>query len=263
MGLRTVAATRYVTPLREGGSLPAIVEADDSGTYVLKFRGAGQGPKALVAEVIAGEIARTVGLPVPQLVLMELDTVLVRNETDYEIRSLLKCSAWTNLGEDYMTGSLAFEPGLSTVDASLAARVVWFDALVANVDRTARNTNLLWWHHQLYLIDHGAALVFHHEWTGEVVDVTARARQPFSRILDHVLLRIAGDLLVADRELAPLLTKTELVRIVGLVPDAWLDGDPTVMRERYVSHFVTRLGAPPGAPRVFAEDAEHVRQTLV
>jgi len=264
MGLRTVAATRYVTPLREGGSLPAIVEADDSGTYVLKFRGAGQGPKALVAEVIAGEIARVLGLPVPQLVLIELDPVLGRNEPDYEIRSLLRSSAGTNLGVDYLPGSLAFEPGLIAVESSLAAKVVWFDALVANVDRTARNTNLLWWHRQLYLIDHGAALVFHHEWTDGAGgpagdDIAARARQPFSRIRDHVLLQMASDVLVADEELAPRLTESVLRDIVGLVPDGWLEGDPVVARERYVTHFKARLSGP----RTFAEDAEHARQALI
>jgi len=265
MGLRRVAATRYVTPLREGGSMPAIVEADDSGTYVLKFRGAGQGPKALVAEIIAGEIARALGLPVPSLVLMRLDPLLGRNEPDYEIRSLLQKSSGLNLGVDYLPGSLAFEPGISLVSPSLAAQVVWFDALVANVDRTARNTNLLWWHKQLYLIDHGAALIFHHEWhhewTAEETVVAAedqtKARQPFSRIRDHVLLPMAGDVLEADRELAPRLTEAILRDIVALVPTEWLDGES--LRERYVRHFVERLTGP----RTFAEDAEHARTAHV
>jgi HipA-like protein len=160
--LRTVCATRYVTPLREGGSLPAIVEASDLGLYVLKFRGAGQGPLALVAELLAGEIGRALGLPVPELVLIEVDAALGRNEEDPEIRDLLRASVGLNLGLDFLPGAAAFDPAVDRVEADLASRVVWFDAFVTNVDRTPRNANLLWWHRSLYLIDHGAALYFHH-----------------------------------------------------------------------------------------------------
>src|SRR6202050_4105820 len=163
--LRTIQATRYVTPLREGGSLPAIVEAEDDGLYVLKFRGAGQGPLALVAELIAGEIGRALGLKVPELVLVEVDSTLGRNEPDEEIRDLLRASVGLNLAMDYLPGSLMFDPAAGDrADAAFASRLVWFDAFVTNVDRTARNPNLLCWHKKLFPIDHGAALYFHHNW---------------------------------------------------------------------------------------------------
>src|SRR5262249_28179758 len=162
--LRPVCPPRYVTPLREGGSLPAIVEASDSGLYVLKFRGAGQGPLALVAELLAGEIGRALGLPIPDLVKVDVDAALGRNEADPEIRDLLKASVGLNLGLDYLPGSVTFDPAADRVEADLASEIVWFDAFVTNVDRTARNANLLWWHRKLYLIDHGAALYFHHNW---------------------------------------------------------------------------------------------------
>ena len=179
MSLRTVHATRYVTPLREGGSLPAVVEGDDDGLYVLKFRGAGQGPKALVAELVAGEIARALGLPVPEIVLVELDAELARTEPDPEIQHLIRASAGLNLALDYLPGAVAFDPAVERPDAELASRIVWFDAYVTNVDRTARNTNLLVWHRELKLIDHGAALYFHHGWerSGTNVDQAVRADQ--------------------------------------------------------------------------------------
>src|SRR2546425_11778148 len=187
--LRMLTITRYVTPLREGGSLPAIVEADDDGLYVLKFRGAGQGTKSLIAELVAGELGRALGLQVPEIVFMELDPALGRNEPDYEIRSLIKASAGLNLAFDYLPGSIAYDPAVFPVDAALAARIVWFDALVTNVDRTARNTNLLVWHRSLYLIDHGAALFFHHDWPAAL----ARSRAPFPQVRDHVPLARARD----------------------------------------------------------------------
>src|SRR3954466_3291729 len=182
--LRTVCATRYVTPLREGGSLPAIVEASDLGHYVLKFRGAGQGPLALVAELIAGEIGRALGLPVPEVVLIEVDAVLGRNEADPEIRELLRASVGLNLGLDYLPGSATYDAAADRVEADLASGIVWFDSFVTNVDRTPRNPNLLWWHKALYLIDHGAALYFHHNWPS--LETMARSR--FTPIRDHVLL---------------------------------------------------------------------------
>src|SRR6267378_7668091 len=164
MNLRTVIATRYVTPLREGGSLPAIIEADDDGMYVLKFSGAGQGPKALIAELVAGEVARAAGLPVPEIVFVELDPELARTEPDPEIQALIRASAGLNLALDYLPGAVMFDPVAEKPDAVLASAIVWFDAFVTNVDRTPRNTNMLMWHRKLWLIDHGAALYFHHNW---------------------------------------------------------------------------------------------------
>jgi hypothetical protein len=247
--LRSVTAIRYVTPLREGGSLPAIVEADDLGTYVLKFRGAGQGEKALVAELIAGEIARALGFKVPEIVFVELDGALGRNEPDYEIRSLISRSVGRNLGFDYLPGSIAFEPVLVSIDPQLAARVVWFDALVTNVDRTARNTNMLLWHRDLYLIDHGAALYFHHDWPAGL----GKSRAPFSQIRHHVLLPGAGELGAVDEELASRLSGDVLREIVDQVPDAWLPAPAADSRAAYVRFLSERLAAP----RVFVEEASH------
>jgi hypothetical protein len=249
--LRTVTAIRYVTPLREGGSLPAIVEGDDLGTYVLKFRGAGQGEKALVAELIAGEIARALGFKVPEIVFVELDGALGRNEPDYEIRSLIGRSVGRNLGFDYLPGSITFEPVLVSVDPQLAARVVWFDALVTNVDRTARNTNLLLWHRELYLIDHGAALYFHHDWPAGL----RKSRSPFAQIREHVLLPGAGELRAVDEELASRLGGEVLREIVDQVPDAWLPPPAAESRAAYVRFLSERLAAP----RVFVEEASHAR----
>ena len=247
--LRTVAAVRYVTPLREGGSLPAIVEADDLGTYVLKFRGAGQGEKALVAEIVAGGIARALGLAMPEIVHVELDPVLGRNEPDYEIRSLIQASAGLNLGFDYLPGSIAYEPALVDVPADLAARIVWFDALVTNVDRTARNTNLLLWHRRLYLIDHGAALYFHHDWPAGL----RKSRARFTQLRDHVLLPVASDLRAVDDELAARLSEEVLRDIAAQVPDAWLPQPAAESREAYVGYLRERLAAP----RPFVEEAAH------
>ena len=254
--MRTVRAIRYLTPLREGGSVPAVVEADDDGTYVAKFRGAAQGPRALVAELVAGEIGRLLGLPVPQLALIELDAVLARSEPDEEIQELLRKSAGLNFALDYLPGALNWEPALAPPpDRDLAAAVVWFDAFVTNVDRTPRNPNLLRWHRRLYLIDHGAALYFHHDWR----DHLARARSPFAMIRNHVLLPLAGDLRAADAALAPRVTEAALRDIVAQVPDDWLDGEstPDLTRRGYVEHLWSRL-AP---PRLFVEEA--IRAKLV
>ena len=197
--MRTVAATRYVTPLREGGSLPAIIEADDQGMYVLKFRGAGQGPKALIAELVAGEIARALGLPVPEIVFVELDAELARTEPDPEIQDLIKNSVGLNLALDYLPGAVTFDPVVEHPDPELASAIVWFDALVTNVDRTPRNANMLMWHRRLWLIDHGAALYFHHAWD----DYLARSTAPFVLIRDHVLLPIGTTITEAAALLAP------------------------------------------------------------
>ncbi|HOM12505.1 MAG TPA: aminotransferase class I and II, partial [Rubrivivax sp.] len=213
--MRTVAATRYLTPLREGGSLPAIVEADDDGLYVLKFRGAGQGPKALIAELVAGEIARALGLPVPEIVFMQLDTELARTEPDPEIQDLIRASAGLNVGLDYLSGAVNFDPAADVVTPDFASRLVWFDTLVSNVDRTARNTNLLMWHRQPWLIDHGASLTFHHAWNGSV----AYPGKPFAPIAEHVLLPRASQLAEADTALAPRLSGEVLQGILNGVPD--------------------------------------------
>jgi len=258
--LRTVQVTRYVTPLREGGSLPAIVEADDFGTYVLKFRGAGQGDKALIAELLGGELARALGLPIPEIVLAELDPVLARSEPDPEIQALLKASAGLNLALDYLPGAIGFDPALGPPPPPLASHIVWFDALITNVDRTLRNPNLLVWHKQLYLIDHGAALYFHHDPS----DYHARSRKPFAPIADHVLLPFAGELAAADAALAPRLTADVVRDAVALIPDAWLasDGDATAAaaaRNVYVGYLSERLTSP----RAFAEEAVRAHAQLI
>jgi hypothetical protein len=254
--MRTVRAIRYLTPLREGGSVPAIVEADDDGTYVAKFRGAAQGPRALVAELVAGEIGRLLGLPVPQLVLIELDALLARSEPDEEIQALLRKSAGLNIALDYLPGALNWEPALAPPpDPALAAAVVWFDAFITNVDRTPRNPNMLRWHRELYLIDHGASLYFHHNWN----DHLARSRAPFAMIHNHALLPLAGDLRAADAALAPRITLEALREIVAQVPDDWLAGEvlPEDMRRGYVEHLWSRVSAP----RAFVEEA--IRGKLV
>ncbi len=238
--LRTVTATRYVTPLREGGSLPAIVEADDDGLYVCKFRGAGQGPKALAAEIVAGELARGLGLPVPELVLVELDPALAAAEPDPEIQDLIVASAGLNLGVDFLPGALPYTP-TEPPDGELAADVVWFDALVTNVDRTPRNPNLLRWHRNLWLIDHGASLYAFHG-----SDPLARARVGFPSIRDHVLLPAAGSIAGADARLA---VRADPAAAAAQVPQAWADGAP------YAEYLIERLRAP----REFAREADDAR----
>jgi hypothetical protein len=245
--LRTVEATRYVTPLREGGSLPAVVEADDLGTYVLKFRGAGQGRKALVAEIVAGEIARHLGLLVPEIVLAELDPKLARAEPDPEIQDLIRASAGLNLALDYLPGSLGFDPLVEPPGSDLASRILWFDALVTNVDRTPRNSNLLTWHGRLWLIDHGASLYFHHAWK----DWEAASKRPFAASRDHVLLPFAGAIAETDAALAPELPDEVLRGIVDLVPEEWLQGEPgfpntAALRAAYVGFLSRRLEEPRG-----------------
>ena len=222
--------------------MPAVVEADDDGMYVLKFRGAGQGAKALVAELVAGGVAQVLGLPIPEIVLMELDPGLARTEPDPEIQDLIRASAGLNLALDYLPGAVNFDPVAEQPDGELASRIVWFDAYVSNVDRTARNTNLLIWHRQLYLIDHGAALYFQHGWDGG----SGNAGSPFARIKDHVLLPWADGLPEADRALSAKLDRGILHDIVTQVPDSWLlaadaFADPATMRAAYVDYLVLRL----------------------
>jgi hypothetical protein len=256
--LRTVAVTRYVTPLREGGSLPALVEADDDGLYVLKFRGAGHGAKALVAELIAGEVARALGLPVPELVLATLDRDLSRTEPDPEIHALIHDSAGLNIALDYLPGSVNFDPVVHCVAADLASKVVWFDAYVSNVDRTPRNTNMLMWHRAPWLIDHGSTLYFHHApgWA----DDPARPRAVFPAIKDHVLLRAATDLEGLDDQMAAALTPAVVDGILAAVPDDWLDDSASGLpahaaRGAYRRYLLERLEAPRG----FVEEAARAR----
>ena len=242
--LPTVTATRYVTPLREGGSLPGLVEASDLGTYVVKFRAAGQGRKALVAEVIAGELARVLGLPVPVLVGVELDPVIGAGEPDQEIQELLKGSQGLNLGMDYLPGSLGYDPLAFPVEPELASRILWFDALVRNVDRSWRNPNLLLWHRKLYLIDHGASLIFHHNWPG----AQKGALVPYDAG-DHVLAAYAKDMPGADADLAPQVTEELLRSVVAMVPQEWLADEPgfasaAEVRQAYVSYLLTRVAGP-------------------
>ncbi|MEV4757008.1 HipA family kinase [Micromonospora sp. NPDC049559] len=236
--LRRLTATRYVTPLREGGSLPGVVEADDLGTYVLKFRGAGQGPKALVAEVISGELARRLDLPVPELVVADLDPVVARAEPDEEVQELIKASAGVNLGMDFLPGALGFDPVVHPVDPGLASRALVFDAFVENADRSWRNPNLLVWHGGLWLIDHGATLYFHHDWS-RAANVVHR---PY-RWDDHVLKPYATALEQAGPELAARLTPALLDEAIALVPDEWLD-DPEADREAYRKHLTARAAEP-------------------
>lgn len=239
-----VTATRYVTPLREGGSLPGLVEASDLGTYVVKFRAAGQGRKALVAEVVAGELARALGLPVPALARVALDPAIGAAEPDSEIQELLKGSEGLNLGMDFLPGSLGYDPLAFPVEAELASRVVWFDALVRNVDRSWRNPNLLLWHRKLYLIDHGASLIFHHNWPG----AAAGTQAPFNAG-DHVLASYASDMPGADAALAPRVTEDLLRSVVELVPDEWLEDEPGFdsaddVRTAYVDYLMARVSGP-------------------
>ena len=256
--MRTVAARRYVTPLREGGSLPAIIEADDDGLYVVKFRGAGQGPKALIAELLAGEIGRLLGLPVPEIVFVDLPAELARTEPDAEIQALISASAGLNIGLDYLPGSVTFDPLVFTPDSQLASSIVWFDALVCNVDRTVRNVNMLIWHRRLWLIDHGASLYFHHAWSSRDVP----AANPFALIKDHVLLKYAGALAAADDRMAPLITEDKVSSIVELIPDSWLMEDPGFagrdgQRRAYWDFFTQRLQSP----AVFVQEAIRARSS--
>ena len=242
MTLRTVTAARYVTPLREGGSLPAVIEGDDDGLYVLKFRGAGQGAKALVGELVAGEIARALGLPIPELVFVELDAELARTEPDPEIQELIRASDGLNLALDYLPGAINFDPVAERVPGGLASDIVWFDSFTSNVDRSFRNPNLLVWHRNPWLIDHGAALYFHHGWDGS----PAHAGSAFPMIREHVLLPQADDIAGADARLAGKLQRGDFEAILAHVPEAWLTGadtpqDPDEHRAAYVEHFMQRL----------------------
>jgi len=258
--LRTVNVTRYITPLREGGSLPALAEADDEFTYVLKFRGAGHGTKALIAELIGGEIARVLGLPVPELVFANLDEAFGRTEGDEEIQDLLQGSQGLNLALHYLSGAINFDPVVTAVDAETASKIVWLDAYITNVDRTFRNTNMLIWHKQLWLIDHGASLYFHHSFH----DPEGHARSPFALIKDHVLLPQASLLEEVDAEFRTILTEGTIRSITNLIPDDWLvwegaEHSPAQIREVYVQFLLVRLANS----QVFIKQAKDARQALI
>ncbi|UOY03844.1 HipA family kinase [Blastococcus sp. PRF04-17] len=241
--LTAVTATRYVTPLREGGSLPGLMEADDLGTYVVKWRAAGQGVKVLVAEVVCGELARALELPVPTLVTVDVAPQLAVGEPDVEVQELLQRSAGRNLGLDYLPGALDFEAGADGVDPGLAGRVLWFDALIGNVDRSWRNPNMLFWHGRLQLIDHGAALTFHHHWPGAAAAVS----RPYDASA-HALVECDPDVPAADAALAPRVDRRLLDGVLALVPDEWLEGEsaeepPAAVRARYADQLLARLAA--------------------
>ncbi len=242
--IRTVAATRYVAPLREGGSLPGIVEADDLGTYVCKFRGAGQGPKVLVAETLVGELARRLGIRTPDLVAVRLDAAIGRYEADEEVQDLLTASVGLNLGVDFLPGSFGFD-SQCTPDPGAAARILWLDALCANVDRSWRNPNLLVWHHDLWAIDHGACLYFHHGWAGGVGSAARFAAQPYDAS-DHVLAGYLPGVAAVDADLAPRVTRGLLAEVAAEVPDEWLEPVPgaesaEALRAAYVEFLHARV----------------------
>jgi hypothetical protein len=257
--IRTVTVTRYITPLREGGSLPAIVEADDDFLYVLKFRGAGQGVKALVAELIGGEIARTLGLRIPEIVFSLVDPAFGRTEPDEEIQDLLKRSDGLNLALHYLSGALTFDPVVTRIDAMLASQIVWLDCFLTNVDRTARNTNLLMWHKELWLIDHGASLYFHHSWDAW----KEQSERPFVQVKDHVLLPWASELPTVDQHFRELLTQEHIHWIISAIPDNWINSGvypaPAEVRSVYEAFLLNRLSHS----SIFLNEAQHARQALI
>jgi hypothetical protein len=258
--LRTVNVTRYVTPLREGGSLPAITEADDEFLYVLKFRGAGQGVKSLIAELLGGEIARALGLRVPEIVFANLDTAFGRTEPDEEIQDLLKASVGLNLALHYLSGAITFDPSVTVIDPLAASQIVWLDCLLTNVDRTARNTNMLTWNKELWLIDHGASLYFHHSWQ----NWEEHSRRPFVQVKDHVLLPGASEIAKADETFRRILTKEKIESIVSLIPDEWLTGWESAesaadIKKVYSGFLNTRISSS----QIFVKEAQHARHSFI
>jgi hypothetical protein len=256
--IRTVEVTRYITPLREGGSLPAITEADDGFLYVLKFRGSGQGVKTLIAELIGGALAKLMGLKLPEIVFAELDEAFGRTEPDEEIQDLLKASRGLNLGMHYLQGAFIFDAVVNKVDEWLASKIVWLDCLIMNVDRTARNTNMLVWHNELWLIDHGASLYFQHALTS----AAEQARKPFIAVKDHVLLPFATKLNEVNAEYAKLISKEDIEAIVDTIPEVWLGEifeDVQDKRQVYKDFLVTRLAHS----NQFTQEANDTRKTLI
>jgi hypothetical protein len=260
VSLRTVQVTRYVTPLREGGSMPAIAEADDDFLYVLKFRGAGQGPKALIAELIGGEIARALGLRIPEIVFANLDEAFGRTEPDEEIQDLLKASVGLNLAVHYLSRAVTFDPVVTTLDAKLASQIVWLDCFLMNMDRTARNTNMLLWHKELWLIDHGASLYFHHSWD----NWKAQAIKPFTLIKDHVLLPRASRLEEVDAEFRAIINEELISRIVQSVPAEWLQGEDIFhSTEEHRQAYIDFLNLRNQHSEIFVKEAQHARERSV
>ncbi|MBC7949581.1 MAG: aminotransferase class I and II [Chitinophagaceae bacterium] len=258
--MRTVQVTRYVTPLREGGSLPAISEADDGFLYVLKFRGAGQGAKALIADLVGGEIARAAGLKVPEIVFANLDEAFGRTEPDEEIQDLLRASEGLNLGLHFLSGAITFDPAVTKVNAEVASRIVWLDAFLTNVDRTSRNTNMLTWRNELWLIDHGASLYFHHAWD----NWQEQSLRPFVQIKEHVLLLSAGELETTDATMRSILTPEKLQSIVDLIPENWLEANDSGQstqekRQVYFSFLINRITHS----SIFVKEAIHAREQLI
>jgi len=258
--LRTVNVTRYISPLREGGSLPALAEADDDFKYVLKFRGAGHGVKALIAEFIGGEIARVLGLKMPELVFANLDEAFGRTEGDEEIQDLLQGSQGLNLALHFLSGAITFDPVVTKLSPELASQIVWLDAFITNVDRTFRNTNMLIWHKELWLIDHGASLYFHHSWT----TWETHAKSPFALIKDHVLLPQASLLKETDIAFRKLLTEDILKEIVNYIPEDWLQWEdseqtPEEIRNVYFQFLWTRLNHS----EIFINEAQNAREKLI
>jgi hypothetical protein len=258
--IRTVQVIRYVTPLREGGSLPAIAEADDGFLYVIKFRGAGQGTRALIADLIGAELARAAGMKVPELVFAELDEAFGRTEPDEEIQDLLKASIGLNLGVHFLSGSISYDPAVNKIDPLLASKIVWLDAFITNVDRTARNTNMLTWQKELWLIDHGAGLYFHHTWD----NWEEQSLKPFVQVKDHVLLPQAAELDKADAWMKEKITAELISRVVALIPDNWLiNEDETITAEEkrkvYCNFLINRLNQS----AVFVNEARHARESLI
>ena len=257
--IRTVETTRYVTPLREGGSLPAIVEADDEFLYVLKFRGAGQGIKALIAELVGGELARAVGLKVPEIVFASVDPAFGRTEPDEEIQDLLKASAGLNLALHYLSGAISFDPAVTKVDAATASKIVWLDCLLTNVDRTARNTNMLVWNKELWLIDHGASLYFHHS----SANWEEHSLKKFVQVKDHVLLPYAAELDKQDEELKKILSPPVIESLVSVIPDEWLkneeDRTPEESRKVYSNFLINRMVHS----NIFLKEAQDARQVFI
>ncbi|MDR3059454.1 MAG: aminotransferase class I and II [Prevotella sp.] len=260
MELRTVNVTRYITPLREGGSLPALAEADDGFKYVVKFRGSGHGTKMLVSELIGGAVAQLLGFRIPEMVFINLDEAFGRTEGDEEIQDLLQGSRGLNMGLHFLSGALTYDPVVTSVDAKTASQIVWMDALLTNVDRTVKNTNMLIWHKELWLIDHGASLYFHHSW----VNWEKYALSPFTQIKDHVMLPYATMLNEVDEEFKKILTADKIAEIVGLLPDDWLhwggsEETPEDIRQVYIGFLTERLKHS----EIFIKEAQHARETLL
>ena len=257
--IRKVNVTRYVTPLREGGSLPAIAEADDGFLYVIKFRGAGQGVKALIADLIGGEIARALGFKVPEIVFAGLDTAFGRSEPDEEIQDLLKASVGLNLGLHYLSGAITFDPSVTHVSYKQASEIVWMDCLLTNVDRTPRNTNMLTWNKEIWLIDHGAALYFHHSWE----NWEEQAVRPFNQVENHVLLPRAIELAEIDQEFKQILNTERIEEIVSLIPDEWIASEwleePDEVRSIYTQFLYRRIAASD----IFVKAAQHAREQRI